>query len=119
MAHKELLICIVNDPRLLDAVLEGFLENEITGATVLDSRGMANFLTEEIPIFTGLKSLFPGGGSRNHMVFSVMDEEQAERIIPVLDEICGHFTTPGTGFIFTVPVTRVVGFQTPGERTSE
>jgi nitrogen regulatory protein PII len=109
--NKELLICIINDPRILDAILESFLEHGISGATVIDSRGMGNILTQEIPIFTGLKTLFPGGGAGNHMVFSVMSPEQVDEIVPVIQEICDDFNKPGLGVLFTLPVNRMIGFQ--------
>ena len=111
MEHQELLIVIVNDATLLDPILELFLEHEVKGATVVDSRGMANILMTEVPIFTGLKSLFPGGGAANHMVFSVMSSQKVEEIIPVINETFGEFDAPGIGFLFTVPVNRIQGFQ--------
>lgn len=109
--NRELLICIINDPRLLDSILEAFLEEEIAGATVVDSRGMGQILTSEIPLFTGLKTLFPGGGAGNHMVFSVMTKEQVDRIIPIIHDICRHFDQPGIGIVFTLPVLRMEGFS--------
>lgn len=109
--QKELLICIVNDPRLLEPMLEGFLEAGISGATVIDSRGMGQILSNEIPIFTGLKTLFPGGGDGNHMIFSVMASTQIDEVIPVIQDICGHFEQPGIGVYFTIPVTRMAGFR--------
>lgn len=110
MSESELLICIINDPLLLDPILEAFLEHKVRGATVVDSRGMGQILTSEVPIFTGLKTLFPGGGSGGHMIFSVIPKARTDEIIAVIDDICSNFAKPGIGFTFTIPVNRVHGF---------
>ena len=66
-----LLFLILPDGSLLDNILEAYLEVGITGATVLDARGMGQILSEEVPIFAGLRSLFPGGETAHHLVLSV------------------------------------------------
>jgi len=106
---QELLICVVMDHHQVEEILTGFLELGIRGATVLDSRGMGSILSHEVPIFAGFRSLFPGGTAGTYAILSVVSELQVEDAIRLADEVCGDFSEPGTGFLFTVPVKRMKG----------
>ena len=81
----------------------------LRGATVIDSRGMGSILGNEVPIFAGFRTLFPGGGAGTYAILSVVSEEQVDDAISMADEVCGDLDRPGTGFIFTVPVGRMKG----------
>ena len=50
----KLLIIILNKEENLDELLEGFLEIDIRGATVVNSQGMGSIITTDIPIFAGV-----------------------------------------------------------------
>ncbi len=104
-----LLFIIVLDPEKLEEILEAFLELGITGATVLDARGMGQILSEEVPIFAGLRNLFPGGQSEHSLVLSVAEESKADQLLEQIPGICGSLEGRGTGIAFTVPVSKVVG----------
>jgi hypothetical protein len=105
----ELLFCVVKDYRQLDMILEGFIEMGISGATVLDARGMAQVLRSDVPIFAGLSSLFPGGNADSHVIMSVLEVSQAEDVVRLIEDVCGDFSEPGSGILFSVPVSRVRG----------
>lgn len=105
----EMLLCVVKDYRQLDMILEGFLELGISGATVLDARGMAQVLSADVPIFAGLSSLFPGGGSDSHVIMSVLDSDRIEEVSRLIEDVCGDFSAPGSGILFSLPVLRVRG----------
>lgn len=107
----QLLVAVVNQPEKLNEILAGFVELGITGATVLDSEGMGHVLSQEVPIFAGLQSLMAGARPQNCTIFSVMDDEKVERAIALLERVCGDFSDPATGIIFTAPVLRVVGLK--------
>jgi nitrogen regulatory protein P-II 1 len=106
---RELLICIVKDHHLVEEILMGFLEQGIRGATVMDARGMGQILSTDIPIFAGFRSLFPGGSSGTYVIFSVLDSAQIDEAVTLAEEVCGDFSRPGSGVLFTVPVGRVKG----------
>ncbi len=108
-ASLELLFCVVKDYRKLDMILEGFIELGITGATVLDARGMAQVLSSDVPIFAGLSALFPGGSSNSHMILSVLETGRVDEVVKLIEDVCGDFSEPGSGILFTVPVNHVRG----------
>lgn len=107
----KLLILILNKVEKLEEVLEGFIEIGITGATVIDSVGMGHILSEEVPIFLGLRFMFAGAKPQNKMVLSTIKEEKEEPAINLLKKILGDLNEPGTGIVFTIPVDRVEGLK--------
>jgi nitrogen regulatory protein PII len=97
------------DHHILEEILTGFLEIGIKGATVLDARGMGQIIATDIPIFAGFKALFPGGSSGTYMILSVIEQDFIEPAIELADEVCGGLDAAGSGFLFTLPVSRVKG----------
>ena len=106
----QLLVAVINQPEALDDILSGFLELGITGATVINSEGMAHVLTHDIPLFAGIQKLISRSRAQNYTIFSVIDDdEKVEAAFDVIQDVCGSLAEPGTGITFTVPVIRAVG----------
>jgi hypothetical protein len=105
----ELLFCVVKDYHQRDMILEGFLELGITGATVVEAHGMAQVLSKDVPIFAGLSSLFPRASSDSHMILSVLDSAKIESAARLIEDVCDDFDAPGSGIMFTVPISSVRG----------
>lgn len=106
----ELLICLIKDFRHVDEILAGFLELGITGATVVDARGMGEIITQDIPVFSGLRSLFPRGDLHTYMILSLIDPGEIKTIAALVEEVCGDLSEPGTGVLFTLPVGSIFGY---------
>lgn len=108
----ELLVCVINEPRKVDEILQAFLEIGVTGATILDSYGMGSTLVEDIPIFAGFRTLLAGSSKYNKTIFSVIKErETVERAVAAIEKICGNLDDPSTGIVFTIPVNYVKGLR--------
>lgn len=105
----QLLIAVINEEKT-EELLAGFLELGVTGATILQSEGMGRLLASEVPIFAGLEAL-RGARPRNRTLFSVMEDEQVDRVMELVREVCGSLDGPSTGIVFTVPVSRVEGLS--------
>jgi nitrogen regulatory protein P-II 1 len=106
----QLLIAVINEEEKLDEILSGLIELGVTGATVLRSEGMGRVVSHDIPIFAGLDMLASRSRPQNQTIFSVIrDDETVDRVIALLQEICGNLEDPATGIVFTIPVNRVVG----------
>lgn len=54
-----LALLIARDEASFDALVTGLLDIGISGATVLESRGIAAIVREDLPIFAGLAALLP------------------------------------------------------------
>jgi len=107
----ELLIIIVKQTQFLDDILTGFVDIGIQGATVIDSRGMGQILTANVPIFAGLKDLMPGGNIGNYMIMSIVESAQVEKAIDLVKETCGDLNTEGVGIAFTLPIKNIFGLD--------
>ncbi|MGD2245437.1 MAG: P-II family nitrogen regulator [Candidatus Aminicenantes bacterium] len=107
----KLLVLILNKVEKLEEVLEGFIEVGISGATIIDSVGMGHILSEEVPIFAGLRFMFAGAKPHNKTILSVITEDKEEPAIKVLQKILGDMGQAGTGIVFTLPLDRVEGLM--------
>ena len=107
----QLLVAVINHEERVDDILAGFVELGITGATVLESRGMGRVLTREVPIFAGLRGLDARARPSNRTIFCVADDAKVDAAIAMVQEVCGSLDAPGAGIVFTVPVGRVVGLS--------
>jgi nitrogen regulatory protein P-II 1 len=107
----KLLVLILNKVEKLEEVLEGFLEVGVTGATIIDSIGMGHVISEEVPIFAGLRFMFAGAKPHNKMIISVITDDKEDPVIKVLKKILGDLGQPGTGIVFTMPLDRVEGLK--------
>lgn len=107
----KLLILILNNVEKLEEVLEGFLEIGISGATVIDSVGMGQILSEEVPIFAGLRFMFAGAKPHNKTIFSAVRDEKEKPARALLQKILGDLNQPGTGIVFTIPIDAAEGLK--------
>lgn len=106
----QLLVIVVNQEEHLDSVLSVLLEAGITGGTVIDTVGMGRIISHSIPLFAGLRHLFDSDRPQNKTIFSVIDDSvDIEEVIALVEDVCGSLDEPGTGILFTIPITRVYG----------
>lgn len=113
----KLLVFVLNKEELLEEAMEAYVEAGITGATIVDSEGMGRFLAYEVPLFADFKDFMKGNKPYNKTILSVINDPGAiDRLMPILDEIVGGFSSPGSGIIFTVPIDWAEGLtKTNGE----
>ncbi len=105
----QLLVLILNREEKLEEVLTYFLESGVRGATVLESEGMGRILAQEVPIFAGFRDLFSPAKPANRTILSVVPDELVPELGEGIGEILGGWDEPGTGLLFTVPVSRAWG----------
>ena len=103
-----LLVTIIKDYRKIEEILLGFVEYEVTGATVLEGRGMGQIIGD-VPIFASLRGLFPGSAEDSHVLLAVMRAEKARKCTVLVDRVAGPLDRPGTGVVFTVPISNMLG----------
>ena len=117
-APMHLLVAVLNSPDDVDAILAGFVELGVRGATAINSEGMGRVLSHDIPIFAGLQTLLNRSGPENRTILTVVSADLIDPIISLIQESCGDLEKPATGIIFTLPVDRVVGLakQELGEK---
>ena len=104
----ELLVCVVNREEHLEGVLTGLVELGV-GATVIASKGMGRLMSREMPVLAGLQSVIDAARPENSTVFSVIGQDKLDAALAVVREVCGGLKQPGTGIVFTVPVSHAMG----------
>jgi nitrogen regulatory protein P-II 1 len=102
---RVLLVMIASDHAMFDELITALLDIGLTGATVIESRGMGSILREEMPIFAGLASLIPEHtGSR--ALLSVTTREQAGRVFQYIDTELKVANRP---IAVTIPIENAAG----------
>ena len=108
----ELLVIVLNQEQHLTDVLSILAELEVEGATVIESEGMAHLLARRVPIFAGLSDLLGEAKTPTRTILALIrSPDILHRLQSLLMEEEIDFNQPGTGFIFTVPVTRFIGSE--------
>ena len=106
-----LLVCVLDREDHLDAVLSGFVDLGVTGATLIKSEGMGRVLTD-LPVFAGLQSLLAQARPQNTTVLSVIkDPALLEAVVNHVRAVCDDLEEPGTGILFTIALDQVVGLS--------
>lgn len=102
----KLLVLIARSEESFDPVITALLDAGITGATVLESRGIGAIIRSEMPIFAGLAALLPQTtGSR--VILSVATGEKIESLMRYLDQLPRERRPIGV----TMPVESVLGLE--------
>jgi len=106
----KLLVTILKDYSKVEDVLLAFVELDITGTTVLEGQGMGQ-LIGNVPIFAGLRGLFPGSAHDSYVLLTAMKEHQVAQCIESIETLCGPLGAPSTGIVFTIPIGDVRGIK--------
>jgi nitrogen regulatory protein PII len=112
-----LLVLILDKPADIEMIIEKWREIGVTGATIYDSVGVGKttLYGTDAPIIASLKRIFDSEKrTYNHTMISVIKtDETLNEAIKVAREVCGDFTKPDVGIMFSLRLDRVIGFNTP------
>jgi len=104
------LFCyILNQTDYLDAILTEFAHNEIKGATIIESNGMARVLShshdeEELPFLASLKKLLSPDTDSNNIILTVIKDEQLPLAVEIIEKIVGNLDDQNKGIVFSFPL---------------
>lgn len=102
----QLLVLIARTEESFDPVVTALLDSGITGATVLESRGIGAIIRSEMPIFAGLAALLPQAtGSR--VILSVAPSDRIASLLRFLEQLPRERRPIGV----TMPVNQVLGLE--------
>lgn len=108
-----LVTIVLNKTECLEDLLHTFAENNIKGATILESTGMAHALSEEtdLKFIASLRLILDPDRETSKTIFLVADDEQISLISKIVNDVTGGLDQPDTGIMFCVPVTYVEGIN--------
>lgn len=106
------LFIVLNEVKHLDEILAKFVDIEVTGATIIDSQGMAgaiiNNYDQNTSLFGSLRTFMDGAKPYNKTIFTVIkSKELLEKTIDAVREIMKDINKPGVGFMFSIPIGNV------------
>lgn len=105
------LFVVLNKVDYLDEILANFVGAGVTGATILDSQGMAGAMVDAdapVPVFGFLKTFMNDSKPYSKTIFTVLeDQEMVEKVVSVIKKTLGDDAKNGSGFMFSVPLSGV------------
>ena len=110
-----MLIVVINDLSKCHEVLQAWEEAGVSGATILESTGLARIKAaarDDLPLIPSLRDLLTSHEFHHRTIFTVVeDEADLERVAEVTQRVVGDFSKPDTGLMFAVPATKVWGLK--------
>ena len=107
----KLAFIFLNKIEYLEDILSAFLEIGVSGATVIDTVGMGHIISQNIPIFAGLREAFSGSSPNNKLILVLVEDEMIKRIAEVLFDICEEIDDTKSYFMATVAIEQLFGFD--------
>lgn len=111
--YNQVLFTVLNKIELLDRLLDEFEEAGVSGATVLNSVGMAHTLAEheESHFISSFRLFFDRGSSESKTIFIICSDEMAEKAKAAVRRVVGDLSLPDTAIMFSVPLMSIEGIS--------
>ncbi len=103
MRKMKLMYVILYIEEFLYDILEYFLEEGIDGATVFDSFGMGEYISN-IPIFANFIGFMNENKNQSKTIIALIPDEKINRIVSGIEEITGNLDKKQGAMIFTVNI---------------
>jgi len=118
--NMKLLVLVLNKTEKLDELLTEFANRNISGATVLESMGMARLLShkhdeDEIPFLGALRVFLNPEREKSKTIFAAIPDEQLTEAVGIIESIVGDLSAHDTGVVFSVPIDYTKGICKIGE----
>lgn len=108
----QLLVLVLNKVEVLEELLTQMVSGGISGATILNSTGMATTLVhseEDVPLFGILRKMLNPDREESKTIFTVLKDEQIDTAKEIINHVVGGLENPDTGILFTLPINSVEG----------
>ena len=110
-----MILCVIDQPDQLDALLAAWHKNGISGVTIVESTGLHRLIEQRrIPMRYAIGGTETERG--NVTVYTVVeDEAMIQRCLEVAESVIGDFNGPNTGIFTAWPLSFAKGVT--GKRT--
>ncbi len=107
----KLVVYVMNKTELLEEFLLELKKNNINGATILNSTGMARKLiqSDDMEFIGSLKKLFENPRKESNVILIALKDELVKTVFEIVDHVCGDLSEPDSGIIFTLPIDQIKG----------
>lgn len=103
----QLLVLVLNQVEKLEELLKGFMNEGITGATILNSTGMIKELVghmEYQPIFGSPWLHIDCDRKESKTIFMALNDDKLEKAQKIIRHVIGDLSKPDTAVMFTIPI---------------
>lgn len=115
-----LFFYVLNKTEKLDTILTEFAHKGISGATVLESMGMARILShkhdeDELPFLGSLRKLLYPEREKGNLIFAIIHDEQLKEAVDIIEKTVGDLNIKDNGIVFSLPIDYVKGIIDNGK----
>jgi hypothetical protein len=115
-----LLFYVLNKTEKLDDILTEFARRNISGATVLESMGMARILShkhdeDEIPFLGSVRKFLNPEREKSNLIFAIINDNQLEEAVNIIEGIVGDLSAKNNGVVFSLPLDYIKGITENGK----
>lgn len=104
----QLLVHITNHPECVNPLLAKLMDEGISGATVIDCKGMLESLSESNeeppPIFGSLRQFINPDHAPGKIILILLKDEDVNTVREAVHSVSGNLKKANTGIMFTLPV---------------
>jgi nitrogen regulatory protein PII len=110
-----MILFVLNDPDLLEQVLNAWEAAGVSGITVLPSTGLGRIrqkegLRDDVPLLPSLEDFYHHDADISHTLFTLVDEDGlAEKVVAATERVAGDLNKPGNGILAVLPTVSVHG----------
>ncbi len=109
------VLFVLNDPELLNKVLDAWEQAGVSGATVLPSTGLGRIrqkggLRDDLPLMPGLEDFYHHEAETSHTLFTIVETEKLmKKVVSATEAAVGDLELPGNGILVVLPTVSVHG----------
>jgi len=109
----KLLIYVMNNVGLMDKFIHQLKENNVKGATIIESTGMGRVLVgnDDMDFIGSLKVLFDNPRAESRTFLMALEDDMVSNVMRIIDDIAGDLTRPNSGIVFTLPIETIKGYK--------
>ncbi|MBP8863038.1 MAG: hypothetical protein KBH71_02165 [Anaerolineae bacterium] len=109
-----MVMCVLDNPDKLDAVLEAWEAVGVSGVTIVESSGIFRRQTKHrrIPMRFDFEQLVERAERGNYTLFTLVENEaMVEQCVSAVEEVVGDLSMPNTGILTAWPLSMVRGLS--------
>lgn len=109
----KVLFFVLNKVDKLNALLNEFANKDVTGATIMNSHGMAHSLydSDDHHAFASFRLFLDPKRKESKTIMMVIKDEEQDKVLECIEKVIGNLDKPDTGIIFTMPVDFIKGLN--------
>lgn len=115
-----MVIFVLDNPELLDQVIDAWESIGVGGITIIPSTGMGRMRLkgawrDDLPLIPSIDDLHEYTESYNRTLFTVCyGEEMVDKIFEATTKVTGDLNSPDSGIMFALPVAKSAGIRKNG-----